>query len=260
MRARALLLLTLIWSAGAVFGSELEFGDCPRRPAQLVRGQGLSSGLVTSNERYGSHSSPRVSVAELRVPKDARSTLRQASAALHKKKSYEAIGYIDKALKLYPRFAEALAMRALLERDSNPQQAQADAEKAVEYDSAFSNGYVALASVYIALGKFDDAIRALDYAVDANPEAWPGHYEMSRALVGKGDFTAAFRQMETTCRLVPEAFPFLHLAKAEILMGLNIDAAAAAELEAYLAEEPNSQDSPKAKSSLASLRTARRRY
>ena len=256
MTAQACLLLILVWSSSTVLAGQVDFGDCPGKPRQGAQDQDLSSASVLSRGRSRGAASARVSVAELQIPRNARSTLRKASEALHKKNPSKAIGYIDKAIDLYPRFSQALAMRALLERDTHPEQAQVDAEKAVEYDSAFSNGYVALASVYIALGKFDDAIRALNYAIAANPEAWQGYYEMSRAFVGKRDYTAAFHQMETTCSLLTEAYPFLHLAKADILIGLKNDNAAARELEAYLAEEPDSQDSPRAKSNLASLRTA----
>ena len=257
MTTRALLLVALIWPSSAI--SQVEFGDCPQKAVQTIPDPDLLHRILPPKSKSSWQGSPTVSVAELQVPRNARDTLWKARELLQKKGRNDAISYVDKALEFYPRFAEALALRALLELDTNRERAQADAEKAVEYDSADSKGHLALASVYIVLGKFDDAIHALDYVIAVDPEVWQGHFQMSRALIGKRDYLAAFHQMQTTCKLVPKAYPILHLAKAEILMGLNSNRAAAVELETYLAEEPNAQESPEARKRLDNLSAARRR-
>jgi tetratricopeptide (TPR) repeat protein len=192
----------------------------------------------------------------MKVPVKARDTLQKAIHALQKNPNAAVERYIDKALELYPHYSNALALRAVVERDIYPEQAAVDAEKAVEYDSSYGPGYVALGSVYVGLGRLDDAVRTLDYAIAINPNAWQGYYEMSRALLGKRDYAAALHQIQKACSLARQNYPFLHFQKAQILIGMSNASAAIVELEAYLREEPNGQVSPEARRDLDRLRAA----
>ena len=202
---------------------------------------------------------PAISVSQLRIPFEARKALQDGLAASTKNKMKEAIDDTNKAVDLYPQYATALATRAILERNNNLQQALIDAQRAIEFDPNFGLGYVALGSVYTESGRFDDAVRTLNRAIAIQPDAWSGAYEMFRALVGRGDYSAATIQLQRTCNLVPKNFPFLHLAKADVLIGLNDRASAIRELEAYLKEAPDSPESANATMLLANLHAARSR-
>jgi predicted Zn-dependent protease len=195
-----------------------------------------------------------VSVSQLKIPAAARKSLQDGVKASTRNKTKEAIDYTNRAIDLYPQFGEALAIRATLERNINPQQALMDAEKAIEFDPNFAVGYTALGSVYTEYGRLDDAVKTLNRAIAIQPDSWWGYYEMSRALVGKRDYSAALIQLQRTCNLVPKNYPFLHLAKADVLIGLNDPSSAIRELEAYLQEAPGSPESAKASRALARLR------
>lgn len=204
-------------------------------------------------KRIGNKTESTVSSAQLKIPKQARNEFHKALAAMAKQKTPNVERYLDKALELYPQYSEALAMRAVLQRESRPEEARQDAERAVEYDPNYAMGYVVLGSVYTQLGRFDNAINTLDRAIGMNPVAWQGYFEMSRALIGQRDFTSALRQIEKACRLAPKAYPVLRLAKADIFMGLSNNPAAVGELEAYLREEPNGQKSLEIRRTLEKL-------
>lgn len=194
-----------------------------------------------------------VSAAQLRVPEKAHKALLKAHEAAGKNNMADAARYVDKALQLYPVYAEALAMRGLLERESDPEAALVDAEKAIEYDPNYGMGYVALGSVYTALARFDDAIHYLEHAIALIPASWQGYYEMTRALVGKRDYTAALRYIEKACSVAPKNYPFFRLSKAAVFIGLNNRSAALTELEGYLEHDPNGENAAEARKMLDNL-------
>jgi tetratricopeptide (TPR) repeat protein len=119
-------------------------------------------------------------------------------------------------------------------RDTNSRErARDDAEKAIEYDANFAAGYIVLGAVYNSLGQFDDAIRTLDRAIALLPNSWQLYYEMSYALLGKGDFLGGLRQAERASSLGAGNYPDLHLVKAYCYEGLKNRSAATAEREAF---------------------------
>ncbi len=65
---------------------------------------------------------------------------------------------------------------------------------------------------------------------------------------------AAMQNIQKTCDLAPKKYPFFHLAKADVFLGLNNHPAAVTELEAYLKEEPDGQGSLQVKQTLDKLR------
>jgi hypothetical protein len=69
-------------------------------------------------------------------------------------------------------------------------------------------------SVVAITGQFDDAICTLDRAIALLSISWQVYYEMSYALLGKGDFLGALRQAERASSLGAWNYPDLHLVKA----------------------------------------------
>jgi len=210
----------------------------------------------------GTQSTSTVSTSQLRVPPKARNALEKAREAAIRHDRAEATRYTDKALQLYPQYAEALAVRGSLELESNPEQALADTEKAVEYDPNYGAGYISLGYVYTKFGRFDDAIRALNRAIAIMPDSWVAYFEMSRALTGKRDYMAALHQIDRAWNLVPENYPLsheakavLHLVKSYVLIGLHDYSATVTELDACLKEDPNGENSLPARRLLDRLTT-----
>lgn len=195
-----------------------------------------------------------VTAAQLAVPAKARRDLEKAQDALHKKKLSDATRLIQRALVVWPHYAEALLLRAVMERQANsPQLAAADAEQAVGDDPNYPVAYFVLGSVYNDLDRSDDAIRTLDHGIAIGPTFWQGYYEMSRALLRKGDFPAALRQAEHSSSLAPKEFASIHLVKGYAYLGMNNSTAARTELETYIKMKPDVENAVRAKAVLAQI-------
>ena len=202
----------------------------------------------------GDRSQATVSAAQLAVPPNARREYQKAQVAVNKGKWDIASQRLQKALILWPKYAEALVLRALIERDQHSSQlAIADAEKAVEYDPNYGRAYAVLGASYTDANRWDDAVRTLDHGIAVAPTYWQGYYELSRVLLLKGDSLAALRQAEKASSLVPTEFPVLHLIKGYAYLGLKNQLAARTELETYIKLKPTGQPAAKAKDILNQL-------
>ena len=194
-----------------------------------------------SHDRSSPDDQAAITVGQLKLSGKARGALSKAWVAIGKEKLADAARYVEKALTLCPKSAEALTFRAALKaQDVNTrQEAKADAEKAVEYDPNLGGAYVILGSIYSSLGQFDDAVRTLDRGIALLPTQWAGYYEMSIALLGKQDYVGGLRQAEKASRLEGKNYPPLHLVKAYAYMGLKNRSAAENELHAYQSLDPD---------------------
>lgn len=195
-----------------------------------------------------------VSAAQLAVPANAKRELVKAQDAANKGKWDAATRSIQKALTLWPKYAEALVLRSLIERGQHSSDlAIADAEKAVQFDPNYGRAYAVLGASYADVNRWDDAVRTLDHGIAVAPTYWQGYYEMSRVLLLKGDPAAALRQAEKASSLAPIDFPMLHLIKGYAYLGLKDQAAARTELETYVKVRPNGQPAVKAREVLSQL-------
>jgi tetratricopeptide (TPR) repeat protein len=195
-----------------------------------------------------------VSAAQLAVPGKARREFEKAQDSLRRNKFGDAASHIERALTFCPRYAEALLLRAVLERSQHSSKlAQADAEKAVEYDPGNGQAYIVLAASYIDLQRWDDAIRSLNHGIAIVPTYWPGYYEMSKAMLAKGDFADALRQAGKASTLDSTDYAPLHIVKGYAYLGLGNSVAATQELELYLKQEPSGSTAPQIRKTLDQL-------
>src|SRR5262249_34921523 len=79
-----------------------------------------------------------ISVAQYKVPGKARDECRKAHEAMYKGKLEEAGKHLARALEIYPDYADALTLRAVLELNQhNSDSAMADLDKAVKTDANY---------------------------------------------------------------------------------------------------------------------------
>jgi tetratricopeptide (TPR) repeat protein len=236
MTARAFLVIVLVSSSGSLVSGSAQVGTFGHRhssnPVQM--GDEDSEHLTAPSYATNTDRQATVSAVELTIPAKARDAMRKATDAVKKHKLGEASHFAERALFFCPKFPEALGLRAMLEsQDTNSMQlAKADAENAVEYDPNYGVGYVVLGSIYNFLRQFDDATRALDRGISLRPTDWQAYYEMSIALIAKGDYAGGLHQAEQASKFDSQRYAELHLLKAYAYIGLKNRSAAAAELEA----------------------------
>ena len=271
---RAVLVILLVSLGGSLFRSAAQVtatrdqdvnttvADTASNQPKAVDVEAVTSGVPPSSEEKesrieqnsmemtapleessGADRAGTISVSQLKLSGKAREALHKAVVAVSKKRLADAARYVERALALYPRSSEALTFRASLEaaNEESREQAKEDAEKAVEYDPNYAAGYIVLGSLYNYYQRFDDASRALDRAITLSPASWQGHYEMSIALVAKGDFLGGLREAERSSRLDSQNDLNLHIVRAYAYMGLKNPAAATAELEAVRKRQPNNE-------------------
>ncbi len=196
-----------------------------------------------------------VSVQQFQVPDKAREAFQKAQQYTDALKLKEAAKYVAKALAIYPRYAEAMALRGILKLDGNqPQAAVADLEQALQFDSAYPVAYIALGAAYNMLSRFDDAARTIDRGIALSPNSWQAHFEMGKAYAGKGDYAAAVKQLNKAEDLAPRNFAPVHLVKAQALLGMKDYANATTELEVFLNRDPSGPNSSQAREALDRVR------
>jgi predicted Zn-dependent protease len=196
-----------------------------------------------------------ISVAEYKAPEKARRELKKAREASASGKSDEAEKHLQKALEIYPKYADALTLRAILKLDTKDHQsAMADLQQAIDIDSNCAMAYLVMGAALNMESKFDDAIRALQRGEALSPGSWQVYFEMGKALVGKAQYEPALRQLNHAQAMAPEDYAPIHIVKAHAMLALNHYSDAMTELQAYLEKEPNGPNSDQAQKMLAQAR------
>jgi tetratricopeptide (TPR) repeat protein len=209
---------------------------------------------VTSSARDGNGSNS-VSVAQYKVPQKAREALKKAQEATAKEKNDEAQKQLAKALEIYPKYADALTLRAILKMGTKDlPDAVADLQQAITDDENCALAYLVMGAIFNTESKFDDAIRSLQRGEALSPNSWQGYFEMGKALVGKAQYEPALRQLDRAQTLVPKDYPSIHLVKAHAMLALNDYSDAMTELQAYLTIEPQGPNTQEAQKMLAQAR------
>lgn len=211
--------------------------------------------LPVSSAPADGNPSNSVSVAQYKVPGKAREELKKAQDASEKGKHDDAAKHVAKALEIYPKYAEALTLRAILKMDAKDDNgAIADLQQAITDDENCALAYLVMGAALNVQSKFDDAIRALERGEALSPNSWQAYFEMGRALVGKAQYDAALRQLDRAQALMPKEYPPLHLVKAHAMLAVSNYTDAMAELQQYLAKEPNGPNTQEAEKMLAQAR------
>ena len=139
-------------------------------------------------------------------------------------------------------------------QDEKLDAACADLEEAIKSDYSYSLAYVVLGAAYNLKAHFDDAARALERGIVLDPASWQAYFELSKALLGKGQFEAALRQVNKAGELAPPNFASIHLVRAHALLGIKNYNQAITELEQFVNSEPNSADSARARETMNQVR------
>jgi tetratricopeptide (TPR) repeat protein len=203
-----------------------------------------------------SSSGATVSVRQLQVPDKAASLLDKARQAMSKDKLQDASKYVARALAEYPEYAEALAMRGILEIQAQQfGQAAADASHAIHADPNNGMGYLIMGAALNAQQKFQDALRPLQTAEALLPNAWQGYFESSKALLQVGNFQNALQQINKALTLTDSSrHPDFHLVKGYAYMGLRVYGPALTELQQYLDRVPTGPHTAEVRSMMQKIR------
>jgi tetratricopeptide (TPR) repeat protein len=255
------LLSTVFTNATGGF----EFHELPRGGYEVVASSGAGEDQQFVNVLSGEYNlslrlpgmtadgsgDDTVSLANLKVPDKAKNELEKARRFLNKQKMDAARDAALKAIAIYPDYAEAHNFLGLLDlREHKVQDALAEIQKATQLDTHSPMAFYGLGVTYDVLGRYDDALHALDSSLRLSPNLWQTHYELGRAYLGKHDFNAALREGDKVLALAPAEYFPAHLVRAQALLGLQQYPQAIAELETYLKHEPQGPSAAEARETL----------
>jgi Flp pilus assembly protein TadD len=192
-----------------------------------------------------------VSVAQMRVPEKARTELAKAQQSNTKGKYEDAEKHLARALEIFPDFAEALTLRAVLRLSSDPAAAEADLQHAIHADGNYAMAYTVMGAALNAQGKFDQALTSLTRAVSLAPMAWQNFFEMAKAYDAKANYQEGLRHVQKAFSLTADAFSPMLLLRAHCLLGVRQYGAAITDLETFLKKESSGENADKARELLA---------
>jgi hypothetical protein len=207
---------------------------------------------VGGRPEFGTGATPKgdaVSARELALPPKAQNALAKGRERLYQKRDPAgSIPFFRKVLEISPGFYDGHYLEGVAyTQQGQLSEAESAFRKAIdESEHHFAEPCFALASLLTDKKQFIDAEELSHEGMQADPEAWRGYYELSRALLGQGKFAEAETNgMEARKRKTD--FPGLYLILANIHMQLHKNEEVLEDVNAYLNLEPEGPASGQAR-------------
>jgi tetratricopeptide (TPR) repeat protein len=197
-----------------------------------------------------------VSVTSMLAPKDAKKAYEHGLDALLKNKPNDAAKDFEKAVAIYPKYAEAwMNLGKLRLQQQSIEPARAALTKAMESDPKLITPYLELGMLAATDAKWKESADFLDQAVKLDPVDFPqAWYADAVAYYNLKNYDAAEKSAREAVKLDPK-----HVnPRAGYLLGLALAekkdyAGAAAELGAYIKLAPDAPDLAQVKDQLAQI-------
>jgi tetratricopeptide (TPR) repeat protein len=142
---------------------------------------------------------------------------------------------LDRAIEIYPGFAQAFCMKALVSlAEKDFIDAVESAAHAIRVDGADAYSWVALSTAYNSLNEWPEAEAAAGQALALDPSAWQGRLELAKSFYGEGKFVLALNTLDQLNRDIPD----VHLVRANSLMRLERPQEAVRQFLVFLQEAP----------------------
>jgi predicted Zn-dependent protease len=199
--------------------------------------------MPVNQSQEGGNTGNTISVAQYKIPEKARNEFQKAEEASAKANVEEARKRLARALEIYPNYAAALTLRAVMNLSSDTGAAVTDLEKAIQCDGNYALAYTVLGSALNGQGKFDQALQSLQRGEALAPDSWQTYFELARAYLGKAQYDTALRELGKAQSLLPAEYPIIGLVRAQAHLGLKQYQNAVSELQAYLEKEPTGANS-----------------
>jgi Flp pilus assembly protein TadD len=175
-----------------------------------------------------------VAASTLKAPAKARKEYQQAAEAQQRGDNPTAHRHADKAIKLYPEFADAYALEGFVYlQEQKPEEAQAAFEKALSIEPQLPDGLLGLGRLRNVQRRFAEAEEYLQLAAQGSPDAWQINCELGRAYLGLGKYVEAERYLRKA-RAANPPYPSVYYMLAQVLLLLDRPLEALPEMEAYL--------------------------
>ena len=211
---------------------------------------------LVPEERSAPISQPKHKVIDASIPRDAREEFEKGSDALLSEKNVaKGIHHLEKAVRLYPQYVDALLLIGTTYMDKQDWlKAEAAFRQILALDTKSSVGYFALGELYLRQKKYPDAETNMLSGIHLDLKSVQGHFLLGLLYYELGDLVKAGPQVGTALKLNPK-FARGHLLAANILLRAHQTENAVVEFEEYLNLEPKGQFAEQARQTVAQLKT-----
>ncbi len=173
------------------------------------------------------------------APGKARKEWEKGSHVLASRKLDEAQAHFERAVAAYPCYARAQTDLALtLMREGQSPHAEAPLKKSVECDPDYVDAYLHLGRLLNEQQRFTESCRVLAEGVRRAPSSWDFYFQLGQAHFGLKEYPNAeqeYRQAQSFGLAVPSV---IHERLAAVYLKESEYSKAYAEMQAYLAEDP----------------------
>jgi len=201
--------------------------------------------LVPSVSEPGS----TVSAHELSLPRKAREAMQKGMQRLYEKQDAKgSLAQFQRAVAEVPSYYEAyLQMGIAYLRLGQTADAEQALHKSIKLsEGRYADAHFALAQMLSDNERFAEAEPPVRRGLELDPNAWQGHYELARALLGLNRLDAAEKSAMQARTRKPD-FPLLHLVLANIHIRKGDYPALLEDLDSFLKLDPNGPMSEKAR-------------
>ncbi len=205
---------------------------------------------------YGKVEGTVVSATSLQAPKEAKKALEKARDHSKKSKWDQAEQELNKALQVYPKYADAwYELGVLHQRQGRDEEARKAYGEAVASDSKFIRPYFQLAQIAAGEKKWQEVAELTDKALALNAYEYPAAYFYnSVAYYNLHKLEQAERSARRAKRIDSgHRIPRIDLLLGHILMERRDYAGAADMLRSYLKVAPESADTAGARTQLENI-------
>jgi tetratricopeptide (TPR) repeat protein len=200
--------------------------------------------------------SPMVSATSRKAPKDAVKALDKGREAAKNKKSEEAAKDFQKAVDLYPDYAEAWYELGQAQIGlKQPDEAHKSLEAAIKADGKYLPPYSALLGLESQKQNWKAVAEVADHIIELAPSSSPGVYFLGAAAQFRLQNLEAAEKLARAGIKMDEGHtqPRLFKALAEVLAARGDPAGAADQLKQYLEFTPFAPDADAVKAGIADL-------
>ena len=129
-------------------------------------------------------------------PNDAIAAYNQGNALSRVEKYHEAIPAYDRAIRLYPQYAEAYNNRCVAyDKLGKQDQAIADCNRAIQIEPGYADAYGNRGAIYSRKGQYDQAIADSSKAIEINPKDGLAYSNRGASFYEKGEYDKAWQDV-----------------------------------------------------------------
>ena len=181
-----------------------------------------------------------VSARQLAIPESAEREYEAAQKDLEKRDTPAAIRHLERAIEIAPTFATAWNnLGTVSYQTGNFARAEECFRQALRQDPTLYEPLVNLGGVLINLHKLDEALELNVHAVLVRPNDALANSQLGMVYFQVGNFDAAMKYLQRARQIDPAHFSHPQLYLAEIHLRRGETAAAADDLEDFLAHHPD---------------------